>query len=174
MEATIELFPYPITVRRSLRNPLRIPQTCDNYRKSGLSIVVQPNFRNMSKVEFLAFLKDPRVSKTDKNMLARPTDRNTSYGSKVIWYVLQDAKSAVSEFHNFMLYNRIFISQDLKQTLLEIDKLLSSSLINREIGEEAKDWKLISDASKELVKKEEKILEQIEKLVDNKLEYSRA
>jgi hypothetical protein len=57
---------------------------------------------------------------------------------------------------------------------MEIDKLLSSSLTQREIGELARDWHSISEGYKGLGEKAERIVAQIEKLVQKRLEFGRA
>ena len=133
----------------------------------------------MNKEEFEDFLKKSNLSELHKTTLSNTPlkERNTFYTKTIFWYDLFDAKSAVREFHNYMLLNRIFLSQDLKQEFQEIDTLLSSALTKREIGEQAKEfgnWDLISEAYKGLDEKAEKIVVRIEKLVQKSLEFGRA
>ena len=73
-----------------------------------------------------------------------------------------------------MLYKRIFLSQDLKQEFQKIDNLLLSTLNQRAIGEQTKDWAFISKGYKELDENAEKIVARIEKLVQERLEFGRA
>jgi len=133
-----------------------------------------PNFNNMSNEEFTEFLKKSNWSEADKKSLEKSADRNTFYVDKEFWYDLREAKSAVREFHNFMINNRIFLSQDLKLEFQAFDELLSSSLIDREIGEQAKDWNLKSKAYKGLVEKAQMIVAHIENSVQKRLEFGRA
>jgi hypothetical protein len=133
-----------------------------------------PDFHNMTEEEFQEFLKKSNLTEAHKEALEKSRDRNAFYMKTIFWYDLQEAKSAVREFHNFMLYNRIFLSKDLKQEFQEIDKLLSSSLTQREIGEQARDWKLISEGYKGLGETAERIVARIEKLVQKRLEFGRA
>lgn len=139
-----------------------------------------PNFLKMTDEEFNDFLEKSRLNELHRTDLSktRTVDRNTLYTKTIFWYDLVDAKSAVSEFHNFMLMNRIFLSQDLKHEFQEIDTLLSSTLTWREFGEQAKEiggtWEAISEGYKELDKEANRIVMQIEKLVQERLEFGRA
>ena len=139
-----------------------------------------PDFSSMDNEALEEFLNKSNLTESHKKILlnTQTKERNTTYTKIIFWYDLRDAKSAVSEFHNFFIFNRIFLSQDLKKEFQEIDKLLSSALTKREIGEQAKgfggSWELISEAYKGLDKKAEKIVARIEKLVQERLEFSSA
>ena len=100
-----------------------------------------PNLNPMNSEELEEFLKKSNLRESHKkNLINTPAiDRNTFYTKTIFWYHLHEAKSAVDEFHNFFLFNRIFLSQDLKKEFQEIDKLFSSALTNREIGEQVID-----------------------------------
>ena len=64
-----------------------------------------PNFNFMNSEELQEFLKNPISTIHIKEMLENTPskDRNTFYTNTIFWYDLSDAKSAVSEFHNYFL-----------------------------------------------------------------------
>ena len=133
-----------------------------------------PSFRTMTPEDFQEFLEKSRLSDSHKKALTNSPDKEDFYFRTIFWYDLQDAKSAVNDFHNFMLYNSIFLSKDLKHEFKEIDKLLSSALTRREIGERARDWDRIFEGFKGLGEEAGKIVERIEELVQERLEFGKA
>jgi hypothetical protein len=133
-----------------------------------------PDFQFMNQDDFNEFLKTSRLSENDKKVLANSLDRNAFYQKTIFWYNFQEAQSSVQEFRSFMIYNRIFLSKDLKVEFEKIDKLLSRALTTREIGERAHDYNMISEAYKDLGQEAETIVERIENLVQERLEFTKA
>jgi hypothetical protein len=133
-----------------------------------------PDFQFMSQETFEEFLKKTRLSDNDKKLLTNSPDRNAFFQKTIFWYNLQEAQSSVQEFRTFMVYNRIFLSKDLKAEFEKIDKLLSKALATRETGERARDYNLISEAYKVLGEEAETIVTKIESLVQERLEFTKA
>jgi hypothetical protein len=133
-----------------------------------------PNFMSMTDGEFKDFLETSRLNDTHKEALKASSEKGLFYTKTIFWYDLREAKIAVNDFHNFMINNRIFLSKDLKQEFMEIDKLLSSAISKREIGEQARDWKRISEAYEGLGEEANIVVARIEELVQERLEFSRA
>ena len=133
-----------------------------------------PDFKLMSEDSFEEFLKKSKLSDNDKKVLISSPDRNAFYQKTIFWYNLQEAQSSAREFRAFMVYNRIFLSKDLKAEFEKIDKLLSKALATRETGERARDYNLISEAYKVLGEEAETIVAKIESLVQERLEFTKA
>lgn len=133
-----------------------------------------PDFRSMTPEDFQEFLEKSRLSETHKTALTNSPDRDNFYFRTIFWYDLKDARLAVNDFHNFMLYNSIFLSKDLKHEFQAIDNLLSSALISREIAERARDWDRMIEGYKGLGEDSRKIVERIEELVQERLEFGKA
>ncbi|MFN8412556.1 MAG: hypothetical protein U0Z26_09235 [Anaerolineales bacterium] len=133
-----------------------------------------PDFNRMSQENFDEFLKTTKLNEPDKKLLATVHDKNDFYQKTIFWYNLRDAKISVQEFRNFMAYNRIFLSKDLKVEFEKIDELMAMALANRETGEIARDYKMISEAYKGLGKEAESVVERIENLVQERLEFTKA
>ena len=133
-----------------------------------------PDFQFMSQETFEDFLKKSRLDDNDKRLLTNSPDRNAFYKKTIFWYNLQKAQSSVRKFRAFMVYNRIFLSKDLKAEFAKIDELLSRALATRETGERARDYNLISEAYKVLGEEAETIVARIENLVQKRLEFTKA
>jgi len=133
-----------------------------------------PDFQYMSQETFEEFLKDSKLNDADKKQLVSAPDKNEFYKKTIFWYNLRDAKASVREYRNFMAYNRIFLSKDLKLEFEKIDELLAQALANRETGELARNYDMISEAYKILDKEAETIVERIESLVQERLEFTKA
>lgn len=101
-------------------------------------------------------------------------DKNKHFQEKIFWYRLSEAKSKFSDFHTYITRNRIFLSQELKEQFNKADKLLWDALVTREVGQEAKDHKMIYDSYKMLKENIEIIISSIEKLVQERLRYNEA
>lgn len=133
-----------------------------------------PDFQFMNQDTFDEFLKKSRLSENDKIVLTNSPDRNAFYQKTIFWYNLLEAQSSVQEFRSFMVYNRIFLSKDLKVEFEKIDEVLSRALATRETGERARDYNMISEAYKVLGQEAETIVERIENLVQERLEFTKA
>ncbi len=133
-----------------------------------------PDFNRMNQESYDEFLKTTKLNEPDKKLLSTAHDRNDFYQKTIFWYNLRDAKKFVQEFRNFMAYNRIFLSKDLKVEFEKIDGLMAMALANRETGEIARDHNMISEAYKVLGKEAVSIVEKIESLVQERLEFTKA
>lgn len=133
-----------------------------------------PNFQTMTSHEFRDFVENLDLSDPHKKALIETSDKNTYYTNTIFWYNLRDAKTAVNDFHNFMLYNKIFLSKDLKQEFQRIDDLLTDALRTREIGEQLNDPMMIVESYEGLDENAKDIVSRIEKLVQERLEFTKA
>ena len=69
-------------------------------------------------------------------------DRNEVYDDIRFWYKLGDVKRSFGEYQKVIAANAIFYPRDLKENLKTIESKLWSAIVAKEIGKEAKDWKL--------------------------------
>ena len=72
-----------------------------------------PDFKWMSETEFQEFLETTKLRKHEKEELVAAPDRNKFYQEKIFWHELHDARSRINNLHNFLIYNKIFLSKDL-------------------------------------------------------------
>jgi hypothetical protein len=132
-----------------------------------------PDFRLMSDDALQEFLNRSKLNKHQKRELEQldRSKRYEYYSDAVFWIQVDEAHKALTEFHNFLFYNKIFLSSDLFKKFREIDSLLSAALLESRSGKQAKDNKLIIKAYKDIRDKAEPLCDEVEKLVQKRLHY---
>jgi hypothetical protein len=132
-----------------------------------------PALSQMGDLQFAEFVAACRLPEFRKNELLHATDRDGYYRRWIFWTDLAFAKHLQSEFHNHLVMNRIFMTDDLRAQFGEIDRLISSSLTALEIDREAPGSGLL-ERSREDFKKIEPLLAPIEAEIQNRLHYGEA
>jgi len=143
---------------------------------SGLVSPLQsyPDFSRLRDVEIAAILKDYKWEDYQIDDLIKDNDKNKHFKDKIFWQRLGEARSKFSEFHNYIVRNRIFLSTELKEQFNKADTLMWDALATRQVGEEAKDYKMIHESYKILKGNIEDIITAIEKLVQERLHCNEA
>ncbi len=88
-----------------------------------------PDFTWMSETEFQEFLETTKLRKHEKEGLASAPDKNKFYQEKIFWHELYDARSRINDLHNFLLYDKIFLSKDLFEQFGKIDTMLFEAVL---------------------------------------------
>ena len=106
-----------------------------------------PNLDGMTQEELQEFLKMSRLSKKEQNEILDVNNKNAEYRDMIFWVNLKETAECINDFQNYYLYNRIFLSSDLKAKFEEMDNLMNDALEQRAIRELYGDWKAITKAS---------------------------
>lgn len=130
-----------------------------------------PDFNSMKEIEIRKSLESSKFHEHQVEELINSTDKNKYYTEKVIWHRINDARKEFSEFHNYFIRNRIFLTSALQEQFGKIDNLLWESLVSREVGEECKDRKLVRESYKNLKDSVDPIITEIETLAQKRLHY---
>lgn len=128
-----------------------------------------PDFSRLTEDEIRRGLKPYHWEDHQIDSMIKAYDKNKYFQEKIFWQRLQEAKSKFSEFHTYIVRNRIFLSSELKEQFSKADDLMWDALITREVGEEAKDHKMNYEAYKKLKENVDEIISAIEKLVQERL-----
>lgn len=131
-----------------------------------------PDFSRLRDIEIRAILKDYKWQDYQIDDMLAAYDKNVFFQAKIFWQRLGEAKSKFSKFHNYIVKNRIFLSTELKEQFNKADDLLWDALTTREVGEEAKDYKMIRESYKKLKENIENVLTAIESLIQERLHCS--
>ncbi len=132
------------------------------------------DINRMNEEELNGFLKKSRLREDQKNTLRKEDDKAKYYMDAIFWHDLDDTRSAVSEFHNYLLYNKIFLTSDIFELYSKIDDLLYDAIVEQEVGTEAKDSKMRLKYYRNTKKEIEPIVREIESLVQERLHYEKA
>ena len=116
----------------------------DAHGKAGhlmLALKRYPDFDRLPYLEFEAFLKESRLSNTQKEEMRRagdvgaPGDRLRYYIEAMFWISLNDAHSAQVTLHNYIIENRIFMTKELHDGFSGVSDTLFDALL------EHRQWK---------------------------------
>ena len=130
-----------------------------------------PNLDFYSPAQLEEFLSGSKLRESHREEIRDAKKKTESYQKINFWYRLTDAYKAFQDFHNYVRYNRIFLHADLFSRFKQIDDLLYHSLVDSEVGKEAEEYKMIRDAYKRTKEEVEPLVDEIEKLVQQRLHY---
>jgi hypothetical protein len=130
-----------------------------------------PDLGHIGDDALAEFLKNSRLGETHKTQLMQSPDRNVFYQKTIFWYELDDAQKKFNEFHNHLLYNKIYLNTSLFEKLSEIDESLSQLLNKAKLAHQhpAVYTEKIFDDTAEFNKKAEVLLGEIEKDIQQNL-----
>lgn len=128
----------------------------------------------MTEQEIDEFLRGSKLSDAHKQELLEAPDKTQYYMEMIFWYELGEAKKRLTEFHNYLLYNKIFLSPDLYAQFRAMDELLMGALNDSEVGKESRDHKLITRPYKQIREKADSIIGEIERLIQKRLHHEEA
>ena len=130
-----------------------------------------PDLNHINDDALAEFLKNSRLSDTHKKQLLQSPERNEFYQKTIFWYELDDAQKKFSEFHNHLLYNKIYLNTNLFEKLSEIDKSLSQLLNQAQLAHRHPSvyTENIFQSTAEFNKKAEVLLSEIEKEIQQNL-----
>ncbi len=132
-----------------------------------------PALNRMDSAHLAEFVASCRLAEFRKVELLQVSDREEYYRRWIFWVDFGEAQSAYQEFHNFVVLNRIFMTNDLRSQFGAIDKLLNSALIALEIDRQTPGSGLLGTARDE-IGKIDPLLEPLEKAIQNRLHYQEA
>ena len=130
-----------------------------------------PDLTHIGDDALSEFLKNSRLSETHKSQLMHSPDRNEFYQRTIFWYELDDAQKKFNEFHNHLLYNKIYLNTSLFEKLSEIDESLSQLLSKARLAHQHPSVyteKIFEDTA-EFNKKADVLLGEIEKDIQQNL-----
>ena len=144
-----------------------------------ISTIVSPTkrytrFEDMSDEGIKEFVAKSRLNEFEKVELLRKENKiemSKFYKEALFWHELPDVEDDYIEFHNYIIRNRIFLTDDLHDKFKQVDKIMNEALISRRISEEAKDHKLSYEAYEMIKRDVDPIVNEIETLVQKRLHY---
>lgn len=98
------------------------------------------NRMNTNQLE--EFLDKTEFSASQKEEVRTAYEKNKTYQDILFWHRLHKVKNAFSELQNYVARNGIFLPPELDSKFKEIAEMLWSALVSKEVGYEAKDWKM--------------------------------
>ena len=132
-----------------------------------------PALSQMGESHFAEFVEACRLPAFRKQELLQAADRDEYYRRWIFWTDIAEAKSLQKDFHNFLVMNRIFMTEDLRKQFTEIDNLIISVLTAQEIDRQMPGGGLLARASDDLAKIQP-LLGPLEAAIQRRLHYDEA
>jgi hypothetical protein len=109
-----------------------------------------------------------------KILSAERIKRNEVYQDALFWKQLEDAFKEVYDLHNYLLFNKIFLSKDLFDAFDAIDKRIIDILSDLRYSKEGREHSMYTKALDKFRKFPREDIDKLEKLVQKRLHYSDA
>lgn len=129
-----------------------------------------PDVDKMNEEQLNELLDGTELSNSQKKEIKSSYDKGASYRNIVFWHRLHKVKNSVGELQKYISRNGIFLETELKEKLSEISETLWSAVITKEVGHEAKDWKMQNEGWKEIREKTEPLYKEIEEYIHKRLQ----
>lgn len=130
-----------------------------------------PSVGRMADDELDEFLKGSELLDSQKTRVrdANFRERDKTYQAHIFWHRMGRAKKAASELQTYVASQGLFLPPSLKQQFSEMLPILWRALTSKEVGHEAEDWEMQSEAWDELQAKGESLHKLIEKAIEDRL-----
>ncbi len=124
----------------------------------------------MNSTQLEEFLTSTDFTVSQKDEIRNSKERGKTYQDIIFWYRLQKVKVAIGELQNFVARNGIFLHPELKSKFSQVAEMLWSAIISKEIGHEAKDWKMQNEGWEKIKKETEPLYKSIENDIQARLQ----
>jgi hypothetical protein len=112
-----------------------------------------PDLDRLAQEKLEEFLAGSKLHESAKVELRQAQRKTEAYTEIIFWHRLSDVRSAISDLHNYVERNSIFMPPDLKQYFEKASNELWSAMVSKEVGRNAKDRKM-QDEGWDKIKKE--------------------
>jgi hypothetical protein len=123
----------------------------------------------MTDDELDEFLGSSELLETQRTRVRVASDRDRAFQDAIFWHRLNRAKKAVGELQNYTVSHGLFLPPPLKQRFSEMRPILWSSLTTLEVGREAQDYKMQTQAWTDLQENGEPLHKAIESAIEQRL-----
>jgi hypothetical protein len=104
--------------------------------KDYISSLVSPlqhyaDFSRLKEAEIKSILKSYNWEEHQMDDLINADDKNKHFQDRIFWQRLSEARSKFSDFHKYIVRNRIFLSKELKEQFINLASKYMNSVIPR-------------------------------------------
>jgi len=100
------------------------------------------NVERMNAAQLEECLAGTEFTESQKNDVRNARDKGRTFQDIIFWHRLHRVKSAFSALQNYVARNGIFLPTKLEERFSKISELLWAAVVSKEVGHEAKDWKM--------------------------------
>jgi hypothetical protein len=141
----------------------------------GLYPAEYEDVSTFSEHKFEEFLKDSDTGLLDyqKEELRKASDRTKYYREALEWNRFCDANEKQTDFHNYLVEHRIFMTVELRQKFRAVDECLSTALHDYRAGHKLSNQTMVNSARKR-VQDLRPVLDEVEQAIQKRLHYEDA
>lgn len=129
-----------------------------------------PDLDRMTSAQLEEFLATTEFTPSQMDELRSSSSKGKAYQEIVFWYRLSKVKKAIAELNNFVARNGIFFPSDIKTKFASITEMLWSAVISKEVGHEARDYKMQNEGWKKIKEESEPLYKSIESDIQSRLQ----
>jgi hypothetical protein len=129
-----------------------------------------PDLDRLSEAQLEEFFAGTKLRESQKEELRHSRQKTKNYQEIIFWHRLSDVRGAIADLHNYIERNSIFLPPELKQHFEIAANDLWSSIVSKEVGHSAKDWKMESDGWDKIKKEIEPLRKTIEAAIYRRLQ----
>lgn len=107
---------------------------------------------------------------SEKADIRNAAKKTETYLETRFWHRLNRVRKAVSDFHNYIERNSVFMPPDLKKDFEKVSDELWSAMTSKEVGHEAKDWKMQNEGWDKIKKVAEPLKQSIHDAIYKRLQ----
>ena len=96
----------------------------------------------MDTQQLAEFFSASELTDSQRKRIASASRRTDAYIDIIFFHRLNEVCSSIGELHDFIAANGIFLPSELKERFVKVVELLWSTLTAKQVGVEAKDYKL--------------------------------
>jgi hypothetical protein len=124
----------------------------------------------MNEKQLDEFLDGTEFTNTQKDEVKTSHTKGKTYQEILFWHRLHKVKGVFGDLQKYVARNGIFFEPELKEKLSEISETLWSAVISKEVGHEARDWKMQNEGWKDIKDKTEPLYKEIEEYIHGRLQ----
>jgi hypothetical protein len=128
------------------------------------------NVDRMNSIQLDEFLEGTEFTASQKDEIKNSRNKGDSYRDILFWYRLRKVQNSFGDLQKYVVRNGIFFEPELKEKLSKVADSLWSALVDKEVGHEAKDWKMQNEGWKKLKEETEPLYKEIEEYIHQRLQ----
>lgn len=101
-----------------------------------------PDLNKMNSQELSEFFTSSELADSQKQRIVSASSKTEAYIDIIFWHRLNKVRTSIGELRDFVAAHGIFLPTELKEQFVKVVDLLWSALVSKQIGVEAKDYKL--------------------------------
>ncbi len=123
----------------------------------------------MTEPQLEELLAGSEFSETQKSEVRTSYKKGDTYRDIVFWHRLARVKTAFRDLQQYVARNGIFLPGELKADFAEISEKLWAALVAKEVGYQAKDWKMQTQGWDKIKQETEPLYKKIETAIQGRL-----